>query len=118
MDRRFPKEARLRKRGDYLRVQAVRRGEKTRNFVVLQTPARTPVSRIGITVTKRIGGAVERNRVKRRVREFFRNYRDLLQPPRDIVVIARTGAHELSFKDVESQLAKVFCIDRDASRPC
>jgi ribonuclease P protein component len=114
MGGRFPKEARLRKRSEYLRVQAVRRGAKTPHFVVLSTPARTPISRIGITVTKRIGGAVQRNRVKRRVREFFRNCRSLLQPPRDIVVIARTGAHELSFKDVESQLAQALRIGSDA----
>ncbi len=114
MNRRFPREARLRKRREYLRVQASRDRGKTPHFIVLCLPNMTPSSRIGVTVTKKIGGATARNRVKRLVREFFRNYRALLQPPRDIVVIARAGAHELSFKDVTKQLAPALRIEVDA----
>jgi ribonuclease P protein component len=114
MDQRFLTEARLRKRREFLRVQASRDREKTPHFIVLSLPGLTSRTRIGVTVTKKIGGAVVRNRVKRLVREFFRNYQALLQPSRDIVVIARAGAHELSFKDVTTQLAPAFRIEVDA----
>lgn len=114
MDRRFPREARLRKRREYLRVQASRDRGKTPHFIVLCLPSLSPNSRVGVTVTKKIGGAVARNRVKRLVREFFRNYQALLQPPRDFVVIARAGAHELSFQDVTKQLAPALRIEVDA----
>jgi len=43
--------------------------------------------------------------VKRRVREFFRLHRHELQPAHDLLVIARTGAEKLSYKDVESELS-------------
>lgn len=57
-----------------------------------------------MTVSRKIGCAVERNRVKRRVREFFRLHRRELQPAHDLLVIARTGAEKLSYRDVESEL--------------
>ena len=65
-------------------------------------------SRLGVTVTRRIGNAVQRNRVKRRVREFFRLHRHELQPAHDLLIIARAGADKLSFGDVESELARAL----------
>ena len=107
---RFPRTARLRKRREYLRIQGRRRGKKTPHFVVLSVPSDDEGSRLGVTVSRRVGVAVARNRVKRRVREFFRLHRNELQPPSDIVIVARAGADTLSFKDVESELSAVFGI--------
>ena len=67
-------------------------------------------SRLGITVSRRVGNAVERNRVKRRVREFFRLNRERLQPTQDILVIARVGAKALGYREVEAELRNVFGI--------
>ena len=50
--------------------------------------------RLGLSVGKRVGGAVERNRVKRVLREEFARIADGLQPGVDYVVIARPGVHE------------------------
>ncbi len=48
-------------------------------------------NRLGLTVSRKVGGAVVRNQVKRRVREWFRQNRDQF-PEGDIVVIARPSA--------------------------
>ena len=48
--------------------------------------------RVGITVSKRVGSAVTRNRIKRLVREFVRHNKDWLPPGRDVVVIAKRSA--------------------------
>jgi ribonuclease P protein component len=63
-------------------------------------------SRLGITVSRRIGNSVVRNRVKRRVRECFRKVMRAELPPRtSIVVIARGGAGALESGEIGDELA-------------
>lgn len=65
------------------------------------------VRRLGITVSRRVGAAVVRSRVKRLVREVFRRNRAAM-PLGDTVVIARTGAGDLSFDQVRDELARLW----------
>ena len=58
---------------------------------------RTGTNRIGITVSKKLGHAVVRNRVRRRLRECYRLNEDKFQPGWDIVVVARTKAIRADF---------------------
>lgn len=60
-------------------------------------------ARLGITATRKIGGAVQRNRIKRVVREAFRLGPDRLPHGVDLVVIAKAGAHELGLADVVAE---------------
>ena len=68
-------------------------------------------SKLGITVNRRVGNAIVRNRIKRRVREWFRQARLWLPGERDIVVIARSAASELSHAAITAML------DELAQRP-
>jgi len=102
---RIPRYLRIRKRADFVRLQRGYRGKKTAHFIVIFAASRETQGRLGITVSRRVGCSVERNRVKRRVREFFRLHRNELQPAHDLLVIARTGAEKLSYEDVESELS-------------
>lgn len=62
-----------------------------------------------MVVQKRFWNAVGRNRIKRRLREWFRLNRHLIPPPaRDIVIIARPGAERLALADVAKELLAVF----------
>ena len=62
-------------------------------------------SRLGVTVSRRIGNAVIRNRVKRRVREIFRGrIRDSLAKGTSLVVIARSGAGGLATASITDEL--------------
>jgi ribonuclease P protein component len=61
-------------------------------------------TRLGLTVSRKIGGAVARNRVKRLLREYFRLSYDQLPSSVDIVFVARQGAAELSYAEVVSEL--------------
>jgi ribonuclease P protein component len=64
--------------------------------------------RLGVTVSKRVGNSVIRNRVKRRIREWFRHAREELPDGSDIVVIARQAARNLSGSEVALVLDRMI----------
>ncbi len=68
----------------------------------------TDNSRIGITVSKKVGNAVLRNRIKRIVREYYRNKKYVITKNRDINIIARKYASYLSNSQVLDELDKLF----------
>jgi len=84
----------------------------TEHFVVLlarrepETSADQP--RLGVTVSRRVGNAVVRNRVKRGIREWFRRSQRLLAPRVDLVVIARQGAARLGAREISQELSEVL----------
>ncbi len=81
-------------------MQAHRVKRASAHFVVLSRPNEN--SRLGVSVSKRVAGAVGRNRVKRLVREWYRRLNP--RPAGDLVVIARNGAHELSQLEASAEL--------------
>ena len=64
--------------------------------------------RLGLTVPRAIGGSVDRNRIKRRLREAFRLHRTELNPQWDIVLNPRRTALAAPFADLERALGKVI----------
>ena len=64
--------------------------------------------RLGLTVPRAIGGSVDRNRIKRRLREAFRLHRSELNPKWDIVINPRRTALAAPFTDLERALRKVI----------
>jgi ribonuclease P protein component len=65
-------------------------------------------ARLGLTVPRAIGGSVDRNRIKRRLREAFRLHRAKLDPQWDIVINPRRTALAAPFADIERALGKVI----------
>ena len=77
-------------------------------FVVVVASREAPSApRLGITASRRVGNAVERNRVKRRVREWFRRERASWTAPLDVLVIARRPAIELPGWEVARCLSRL-----------
>jgi ribonuclease P protein component len=100
----FGKERRLRRRADFLRVQAIGQRATTPHFVLLVAAQDDAgCSRVGFVVTRKIGNAVQRNRIKRVCRECFRTWPELVPDGIDLVVIARSGADELGAAKVRAE---------------
>ena len=87
---RLPR-ARVRLRSDYLAIQ--NKGRRL-NGTHLMLFARAGTGRMGITVSRKVGGAVVRNRVKRQLREAWRTQVERIGPGRDYVLLARPGFAE------------------------
>jgi len=68
-----------------------------------------PYHRLGLVVQKRFWNAVQRNRIKRRLREWFRLHKNSIPlPGKDIVVIARPGADKIPFRKMVDELLALF----------
>ena len=106
-DLSYPRAVRIRSRNDYLRIQNV--GSKTRGsfFILLIASNDLPISRFGITVSRKSGNAVKRNSIKRKIREILRLNRGRFLPGNDIVVVARHRASEAAFSQMEEELLEL-----------
>ncbi len=105
-DARLPPRERVKSRGEFRRAQARGARVHTPHFVVLVHPNETGLARVGVTVTKKTAPrAVDRNRVKRLVREAFRRAKATMPSGFDLIFIAKTGPEELTLSGVQGELA-------------
>jgi ribonuclease P protein component len=105
---RFTKKDRLLKRSDFLALSLNGTKVHNKHFVLIYSNNENRVSRLGITVTKRVGKSVMRNRIKRCCREFFRLNRCIIPGQRDINIIAKKNALALDSKQMFQTLENIF----------
>jgi ribonuclease P protein component len=103
----YPQSFRLRKRSEFLDLREAAQKFASRGILVVWQVNNREHARLGVTVSKKIGCAVIRNRIKRFVRETFRSNRSLL-PAVDLNVIARSDAASMDFHDLKRELLKAF----------
>jgi len=98
-DRARRKRRRLSRSGEFERVYREGRSHASRHLVVYAFPRSDDEDtqpRLGISVGRKLGGAVERNRIKRLLREAFWAGAEELTPGHDFVIVARPAAGELA----------------------
>ncbi|WP_394829937.1 ribonuclease P protein component [Pendulispora albinea] len=113
----FGRERRVRRHADYVRIQSGSERVTSRHFYFLVAPTLgSPIgpARLGLIVTRKLGGAVVRNRIKRVCRDCFRRI-DWVPEGTDLVVIARTGAEKLSATDALAEWDRVRPLIRKRS---
>lgn len=106
-----PKCLRLKKRAEFLAVRK-KNTVHTNGFIIEYRPRPADLSgyvglapRLGITVSKKNGNAVQRNRIKRRIKEAIRlDIAQELKPERDYVIIAKKSLLKKSFSDLLHEL--------------
>jgi len=101
---RFPATARLRATQEFQAVRAEGRLVQGRwlRMSVLRRAGDEP-ARVGIVTSRRVGGAVQRNRVRRRLREIFRARRGEVAAGLWLVVVAKPGADNAAFADLREE---------------
>lgn len=103
------KSYRVKKEADFQQVFEKHDSVANRQFVIYQMEKPDqPHFRVGISVGKKIGNAVHRNWVKRRVRQSITELKPYLKQDVDILIIARPIADGLSMKEVKSSLVRVL----------
>jgi ribonuclease P protein component len=101
-DARFRAQDRIRKRSEYQVVYDKGQRIPSGSFVLFVMRNGVERPRLGITVTRRIGGAVRRNRAKRLIREIFRRHKSELADV-DIVVNGRPGLPNAEYGRLEEE---------------
>ena len=96
-----PKRGRLSRSADFERVYRQGRSVANRWLVLYAFPNADAAAgpRLGLSVSRKVGGAVDRNRVKRLLREAFRAEAGRVPADRDIVVVARPEARDLAERE-------------------
>ncbi len=123
----FGTHERIRRKKDFNRIHQYGSRRHSKNFVILfykqsMKGSEPSISgeghsgqgrRLGITVGKKVGNSVVRNRFKRLLREFFRRNKDKLPPAGDILVIVRKNASIRSYWDVRTELGDLLFESRE-----
>lgn len=107
------KRQRIKKNSEFQKVFKEGKSFANRQFIVYRYRKEGQTSfRIGLSVSKKIGNAVTRNRVKRYIRQVFLELRDDLHQDYDYVIIARKPTASMDFHETKKSLQHVLKIAR------
>ena len=113
----FPKAARLLKHADFDRVYKTGRKHFAAHMTVFYLAGGRQAARVGFTVSRALGGAVERNRIRRRLREAVRLHWRELTAAADVVINPRRSAALAEFAELEREVSAAFrAIGRKAGK--
>jgi ribonuclease P protein component len=116
---RFPRSARLLKHSDFERVYKQGRRHFSPHltaFYLLRQSGDLSGPRVGFTVGRVLGGAVERNRIKRRLREAVRLNLAALSAPVDVVINPKKSVLDLEFAQLRDEIRRAVDVVQQKSR--
>jgi len=100
----FSKKDRLLKPGEFAKTRKAGRRLSTRSFTLYILSNGLDRTRLGLSVSAKVGNAVERNRVKRLIREFFRLNTGLFPESADVLVTVKSLAHISGLADLAAEI--------------
>ena len=112
----FPREARLVRRGEFDAVYRAGRRRSSSHFTVFFRANELPQSRFGVSIKKALGGAVVRNRIRRRLREIVRSHRREIPAGWDIVIHPKSAVARAPFAALTADLLQLLQSASQAER--
>ena len=104
----FPREARLVRRGDFDAVYRAGKRRSNSHFTAFLRANQLPHSRFGFSIKKALGGAVVRNRIRRRVREIVRCHRLEIAAGWDIVIHPKSNVAKAEFAALTAEFLRLM----------
>ena len=114
----FKKIERLAKRPEFEKVMD--KGKKKRVgrlCIIFSLPNEVGRKRLGIIASKKVGNAVARNLVKRRIRETFRQVKHRIEPALDIVIISGKDMVKLPYRVIEKEISNALLTEGESQNP-
>ena len=109
---------RLRRRADYLRCYRTGRRRHWSLALLYFVPNQLGHPRLGITASRKVGKAVVRHRLKRRIKEIYRRWKDRGQlPPLDLIIHLKPEAGRSDFPALRSELLRLLSGVRERREP-
>lgn len=102
------KDCYLKKNIEFQRVYSARIINGNRTFTLFIKKNNLYIPRVGFTITKKVGNAVTRNKIKRRLREVYRLNYNKVKPGYDYVFVVKKTAVDLSYNELESSFLHVI----------
>ncbi|RSI76036.1 ribonuclease P protein component [Streptococcus mitis] len=106
------KNFRVKREKDFKEIFQYGTSFANRKFVVYQLENQQNHFRVGLSVSKKLGNAVTRNQIKRRIRHILLSVREHLADNVDFVVIARKGVENLDYAEMEKNLLHVLKLSK------
>ena len=104
----YSKSYRLKKKYQFAYCYRAGRSSAGKYLIVYAAPSKNRNVKLGISVSKKVGGAVTRNRTKRRIAEALRGQISNLNPNYNIVVVARQSAADATFASLFAELCSLL----------
>ncbi len=108
MARVLAEKNKIRKRRDFTKTYKKGQSFIAPSIVLCYRKNHTEAFRCGYTVSKKVGKAVERNKVRRRMKEIARNHLDFFQPGIDYIFVARKKAGQVEFSRLRDDMLSLM----------
>jgi ribonuclease P protein component len=93
-------QERIRNKSDFAKLYKRGRCDRGKYFNLIHSPNQLEHSRMAVVASRKVGNAVQRNRIRRRAKELFRRNKDLLASPRDLLLIVKKDCRDASWADM------------------
>lgn len=98
----------VKKKQDFDRIIRKKEGKATKYFIINSEDNNENITKFGITFVKKIGNAVTRNKLKRRIKSIIDNNKEIYEQNKNYIIIAKKETINLSYQELEKELILTF----------